>query len=462
MRIKRFMIVLGIMLVSCVATANTTTEEASNLAEKAYIFGYPLVLMDTTRQIMTNVPTASAQAAPINQFAHVPVLPDIRAKNILRPQLDTLASSAWVNVSKEPMILHLPNTQGRYYFVSMLDGWTNVFASLGKRTTGTQGGDFAIVGPKWRGSLPANIKEIKAPTSNVWLLARIQTNNANDVAAVNALQQQMKLTPLHMWGKNYEPAMEVAINPQINMKVPPGQQIAQMDAKTFLNQLAFLLKTNPPAVADSDFIKDLAKIGVKPGQNFAASTLDSNIIAAIEEGMNRGIAQIKNTPPTGKEVNGWLVFVNNIGSYGTDYLQRARIAYFGLGANLAEDAVYPASRTDASGQLFSGKKNYVLHFSKEELAASNAFWTITSYNDKQLFTKNSLQQYSLGSRDPLVFNNDGSLDIYIQHTNPGQEKVANWLPVPKGTFDLIMRIYWPKSEVLQGKWSPPTVREIVT
>lgn len=449
-----------LFLLPFVAHAETTAsaEEAARLAEKAYIFAYPLVLMDVTRQVMTNVPTASAQAAPINQFANMPIFPDARFKNIVRPNVDTLYSTAWVNVGKEPIILHVPNTHGRYYLMPTLDAWTNVFASPGKRTTGTQAGDFAIVGPKWRGSLPRDIKEIKAPTNMVWILGRFQTNGTNDFAEVNQLQKQLKLIPLHMWGKDYQPAPMVATNPKVNMKISPADQVSHMDAKSFLNYFTLLLKSNPPAAADNDFIKDLAKIGIVAGKPFDSSKLDANVLQAIAQGLQNGLAKIKDGMPAAKEVNGWSMFLQNMGSYGTDYLQRARVAYFGLGANLPEDAVYPTAKTDADRQGLLGKKSYVIHFNKNELPPANAFWSVTLYNDKQLFAKNSLQRYALGSRDPLVYNSDGSLDIYIQHANPGKEKLANWLPAPRGVFDLTMRIYWPKAEVLQGAWSPPAVR----
>lgn len=454
------MLLLTIPLIATAANETLSPAEATTLGEKAYIFAYPLVLMDVTKQVMTNVPMRGTQAAPINQFANMPVFPDASFKNVVRPNADTLYSIAWLNLSKEPLILHVPDTNGRYYLMPMLDAWTNVFASPGKRTTGTKAGDFAIVGPKWRGSLPRDVKEIKAPTNTVWIIGRIQTNGIADYADVNAIQKQFKLTPLHMWSKDYQPAHEVATNPQINMKLAPAEQVAHMDAKSFLNHFALLLKANAHAAADTAFIKDLAKIGVVAGKEFDSSKLDANTLQAIEQGIKNGIAKIKGGLPEGKEINGWSMFLQNMGSYGTNYLQRARVAYFGLGANLPEDAIYPSIKVDAEGIAFNGKKRYVMHFNKGELPPNNAFWSVTLYNAKQLFAKNPIQRYTIGSRDPLIVNADGSVDIFIQHANPGKDKEANWLPAPKGIFDLTMRIYWPKQEALQGHWSPPAVKAL--
>src|SRR5215475_11586315 len=191
-----------------------SADEASEIAVEAYVFGYPLVLMDVTRRVMTAVPKAGARKAPVNQFLHIREFPDYTMTDVVSPNADTLYSTACLDLTKEPIILSVPDIGKRYYLMEMLDAWTNVFAAPGTRITGNGHGDFAIVGPQWKGKLPADVKEIKFPTNMVWLLGRTQTNGKEDYAAVHAIQDQYKLTPLSAWGK--------ANNAPDNAPVAPG------------------------------------------------------------------------------------------------------------------------------------------------------------------------------------------------------------------------------------------------
>jgi hypothetical protein len=241
------------------------------------------------------------------------------------------------------------------------------------------------------------------------------------------------------------------------MRTPPVQQVNNMIAATFFGRLARLMKWNPPADADADIVRSLATLGVTPGQTFDVTRLEPEAIRAMDDGFGAGKARLLEFArhPRGKMVSGWN-WATVIGAYGVDYEQRAAIAYFGLGANTREDAVYPMTRVDSMGNSLHGAHRYVLHFDKGRTPPVNAFWSITMYNDRA----NPIHRFAIGDRDDLRYNADGSLDIYIQAAFPGRERESNWLPAPAGLFNLILRLYWPKQDVLDGVWQPPAVQMV--
>lgn len=442
---------------------NVAATAAQSAAEDAYVFGYPLVLMDVTRTKMTNVPhPTSSGLAPVNQFGHARAFPDATFVDVVSPNADTLYSLGWLDLGQGPLVLSVPDTHGRYYLMPMLDAWTNVFASPGKRTTGTGKGDFAITGPGWSGTLPAGMKEIKAPTEMVWIIGRTQANGKADFKAVNAIQNQYKLTPLSEWGKHYVPPASVPVNPSVDMKTAPVDTVAAMDASTFFGRLAALMKENPPPLADAAMVTKLAAMGVVAGQPFDINKNGPEIAKAINDGAEDGkkrVLELGKNPGNMKMVDGWLVAKGDMGSYGTNYDARAGIAWVGLGANLMADAMYPVARVDADGQPLNGANKYVIHFDEGQTPPVNAFWSLTMYNDRQFFVANPINRYAIGDRDKLKFNSDGSLDIYVQHDSPGKAKESNWLPADAGSFNLMMRMYWPKEAVLDGTWTPPPIKK---
>ncbi|HZF38648.1 MAG TPA: DUF1254 domain-containing protein [Blastocatellia bacterium] len=435
--------------------------EAAEIAVEAYVFGYPLVLMDVTRQVMTAVPKAGARKAPINQFVHFREFPDPTFTDVVSPNADTLYSAAWLDLTEEPIVLSAPDVGKRYYLMQMLDAWTNVFASPGTRTTGNGRGDFAIVGPQWKGKLPEDVKEIKFPTNMAWLIGRTQTNGKEDYAAVHAIQDQYKLTPLSAWGKPYTPPDNAPVAPGIDVKTPPVEQVAKMDAATFFARLSALMKDNPPAPADAGALNRFAAIGVASGTPFDLKSLDPAVARSVEGSVKAAQSKIaaEAGKPRGKKVNGWDV-MTKMGRYGTDYLFRSVIALIGLGANLPEDAIYPRATTDAEGQQLTGADRYVVRFPKGQLPPVNAFWSLTMYNSKHFFAQNPINRYAIGDRDKLKFDDDGSLTIYIQRDSPGKDKESNWLPAPADSFNVFMRLYWPKKEIADGVWKMPGVERV--
>ena len=436
-----------------------TPEEAQGIAEETYIFGYPMILMDLTAKKMSNVPEAGNETAPVNQFAHFPEFPTPDFKDIVKPNADTLYSLAWLDLSDEPLVLHVPDTDDRYYLMPMLDAYTNVFESPGKRTTGTGENNFVITGPFWDGILPEDVTEISSPTELVWILGRTQANGVADFESVNEIQKQFTLTPLSFFGKSYQPPQSVNVDSSIDMKTPPPVKIEQADVNIYFDRMATLMKTNPPASDDADLVAKFAKIGLIPGEKFDSSNLDPKIIDAIEVGAKEGLEKIKsNVPNVGVQENGWQK-ATDLGSYGTDYLLRASAAFVGLGVNLPEDAIYPMAYVDSNGDTLNGNNKYVLHFPKDQTPPVNAFWSLTMYNVAELFVENPIDLYAIGDRNELEYNEDGSLDIYIQRDAPeGNE--SNWLPAPDDDFNLTLRFYWPSQEIIDGTWEIPALQNV--
>lgn len=437
-----------------------TEKKASEVGVEAYIYGYPLVTMEITRRVMTNVAAPQGTHAPVGQFLLMRKYPDASFKDVTAPNADTLYSTAWLDLAKEPYVLSLPDMDGRYFLMPMLSGWTDVFEVPGKRTTGTKAQTFAITGPNWKGKLPEGIKELKAPTNMVWILGRTYcTGTPEDYKACHAVMDKYDLRPLSAYGKAHSPPAG-KIDPSVDAKTPVREQVHQMDAVAYFTLLAKLLKDNPPAKADAPMLEKLAKIGIVPGKDFDSAKLPATAAKSIPKAAQGKI--MGHYAQAGSDLNGWI-FTTKAGVYGTDYLQRALITAIGLGANRPQDAVYPTSTVDVDGKPYDGANKYVVHFAKGETPPADAFWSITMYDGDYFFVDNPLNKYTVSPRNDLQYNADGSLDLYIQNESPGKDKEANWLPAPKGKFILMMRLYWPKEaapSIIDGSWKPAGVTKV--
>ncbi len=432
------------------------------LATDAYIYGYPLVTMEMTRRVMTNVPAVEGTRGPMGQFIKLRQYPDASFKDVTAPNADTLYTIAWIDVGNEPWVLSIPDMKDRYFLMPMLDGWTNVFQVPGKRTTGTQAQTYAITGPGWKGTLPAGVKEYKSPTSMVWILGRIYcTGTPEDYAAVHALQDQFKLVPLSSYGKPYTPPAG-SVDSSIDMKTAVREQVNRMDPAAYFTLLSQLMKANPPAAADAPELAKFEKIGLVAGKDFDASKLNADFAKRIPQvAFDRIMLQFKIGKAV-KNVNGWM-FDTQTGIYGTDYLNRAFITAIGLGANRVQDAVYPTSLKDAEGKDYNGANKYVMHFPKGQLPPTRGFWSLTMYDANYFFVANPINRYSISARQNLKPNPDGSIDLYIQNQSPGADKESNWLPAPAGKFILMLRMYWPDEKspsIINGSWSPPAAKKV--
>ncbi len=441
--------------------------EAREIGIEAYMYAYPLVTMEITRRVSTNVEQPAGSKAPMGHFARLRNYPAVDDHTVTAPNADTLYTIVWLDVSKEPWIVSLPDMKDRYFVLPMIDGWTNVFQDPGKRTTGTKPQKYAITGPGWSGTLPAGVSEVKSPTGMVWVLGRIYcTGTPEDYKAVHALQDQWSAVPLSAWGKPYTPPPG-KVDASIDMKTSPREQVNAMDAASYFRLFAELLKTNPPSADDAPMVAKLAKIGIVPGQDFDVSKLDpavaKGLAAAPKPAQEKISVYLKEALVTGdaKLERGWLFFAKT-GLYGTGYRNRAMITWYGLGANRPQDAVYPTSEGPNLLEKYHGKNKYVVHFPKGELPPANAFWSITMYDKDYFFVPNPINRYTVSSRNRFKANADGSIDLYVQNESPGKDKEQNWLPAPKDEFVLMMRLYWPSEKppsILDGSWKPPEVKQ---
>jgi hypothetical protein len=449
------------------AEAEAKELEARQIAIEAYEYAYPLVTMEITRRVMTNVEKPEGSKAPMGQFAKLRTYPAVDDHSVTAPNADTLYTLAWLDLSKEPWIVSIPDMKDRYFLFPMLDGWTNVFQVPGKRTTGTKAQKVALTGPGWTGTLPAGVTEVKAPTNMVWLLGRIySTGTPEDYKAVHALQDQVAAVPLSSYGKPYTHAAG-KVDAAVDMKTAPRDQVNAMDGATYFKLFAELMKTNPPAADDAPMVAKMAKIGLVPGQDFDAAKLDPAVLKGINAAPKPAQEKISSLAEAvvagnAKLEHGWLFFPKT-GIYGTNYRNRALITWYGLGANRPEDAVYPTSEGPELIKKYSGANKYVMRFAKGELPPVNAFWSITMYDKNYFFVPNPINRQTVSSRSKFKTNPDGSIDVYIQNESPGKDKEANWLPAPKDEFVLMMRMYWPKEKppsILDGSWKPPHVSEV--
>lgn len=449
------------------AAGPITEEEARAIGVEAYVYFYPLLTMDITRKQLTNAEAKKgAIGGPPNRFNNIPEFPTADMRVVVRPNFDTLYSSAWLDLTKEPVVVSAPDTQDRYYLLPMLDMWTDVFAAPGWRTTGTAAGNFLIASPDWRPDLrekfdefklPEGTQRIDAPTPYVWVIGRTKTDGPPDYAAVQKIQDGYKVTPLSQWGKEAK-AAAVKIDPSIDMKTPPKIQVDTMPVDKYLAYAAELLKLHPPHITDQPILARLKRIGFEPGKDFDLSKQDAAVQKALQTVPQDAQALMAwKLKSLARVENGWSMNTDTMGVYGNYYLKRAIVAQQGLGANLPQDAIYPLNLGDENGQPLDGRNAYTIHFDKANLPPVDAFWSVTLYDDQGFQVANTLNRFAVSSWMPFQYNADGSLDLYFQHESPGKDKEWNWLPAPEGPYNLTMRLYAPKSDALTGKWNPPPV-----
>lgn len=418
---------------------------------QAYIYGFPLVVMDLTRQVSTAVTEPGELTAPVNQFSVMTHYPDASFRFIPRTGLDTQFALSWADLDEEALVLSVPDTDGRYYVIALFDMWSNVFESIGSRTTGTGAGNFLLVGPGWQGTPPPGIHKVyRSPTRYVWVNGQMQSDGPHDYEVVNALQKQYRLTPLSAWGQVYTPPAAF-VDPGIDTS-PPIKQIQQMDAKTFFERMARLMKDNSPLPQDGPMLEKLKVLGIEPGKDFDFDKLDASIARALTRAM-AGYKLLEIGVQKLETENGWVVIPDDFADYGTDYLTRAGIALIGLGGVWPKDVLYPVAFLDSEDKALDAANRYVLHFDKGQTPPAKATWSVSMYDPDGFYVPNKLDRYHLAEWMPLKYSADGSLDIYIQTEPPGADKEPNWLPAPiDGTFNVVVRIFWPEQSALDHTW----------
>jgi hypothetical protein len=467
---------LSLLIVSALTPAGAaqsaspaiTEAEAQSIAVDAYVYFYPLITMDVTRRQFTNIePGKELGKGPMNMFNNVPEYPPANFKGVVRPNFDTLYSIAYLDLTAEPVVVSVPDTNGRYYLLPMLDMWSDVFASPGWRTTGTQAQSILVTPPGWRPDLrerfidefklPRDTQRIEASTPYVWIIGRIKTDGPPDYDAVRKIQAGLKVTLLSDWGKTPK-GPEVKIDPSVDMKTPPKIQVDTMPPGKYFAYAAELLKVNPPHFTDQPILAQMRRLGIEPGKNFDIEKVSPTIKKALEAAPKAAQELMEWKIPTlARVANHWSMNTDTMGVYGNYYLKRAIVAQVGLGANLPQDAIYPLNLGDEDGRPLEGANKYVLHFAKGATPPVDAFWSVTLYDSEGFQAPNSLNRFALSSWMPFNYDADGGLTLYFQNESPGKERDANWLPAPKGGFNLTMRLYAPQSDALTGKWNPPVI-----
>jgi hypothetical protein len=448
------------LMAGCASTpdvAPKTTGWVKDEVSDSYVFGFPLVLMDVSREAATG--NAPGQAEP-NTLRHAQSLPPVGAANPIEPNLDTLGSTGWLDLSSEPVLVSLPDPHGRYLDARALDMWTNVVWSTGTQQgehgNGVKAQTIAFVPAGWKGTLPARVQRIDVSTRYVWFLARIETRGG-DLAAVRKVQRAIRVTPLSAWddhgGRGNDPSTAGAT--QSGEPVKPGTpaaQVAALDATGFFDRLSLALEENPPTPDDPHALKILADIGVHPGDPAQLPTNAKDVLAA---GYADGRTRVATPPSNLLAGNGWLWVGDDAGNYGPDYALRAYTAYTQPGLAKCSDEVRARVMLDSDGHALNGANRYVIHFGAKQLPPVRGFWSITAYTADGALDDAAPVRVAFGDRNGAHRNRDGSLDVHVAAARP--RGGANWVPAPHGDFRLVLRLYAPKHVAVDGSWQPPAV-----
>ena len=436
-----------------------TRDERSRIALEAYFYLYPLVLMDVTRRVSTNWALDERPGVgPMGTLQHARAFPSASFRTVVRPNFDTLYSSAWVDVGREPYLIELPAIEDRFFMLPIYDMWTDVVASPGTRTHGARAATFALCSPDWRGILPEGVERIDVTTPVVWLIGRTETRGAHDVALVHGLQDRMRLAPLSSWP---DEAHELgASDESLDGRTPPVRQVDQMGGAEFFTRGLRLGGVHRPHATDWNVTTRMARAGLAIGSDLDPSRLEVDLLEVLEATPARSRRILAERAHTiAANINGWST-IDDLGVYANAYVKRALIARGGLGANPVEESLYPNLSLDAHGEALHGSRRYALRFAPGAYPPADAFWSLTVYDRDGFPVANEIERHALGSRDELEVDVDGSLEILLAHERPADRALANWLPVPEGDFVVTLRLYLPREEVLLGRWRAPGARRL--
>ncbi len=429
----------------------------ATLAAEALIVTYPLVLMDLVKAQLTATARAGSLRAPVNEFAHMPRFAPAPLAPLITPNLDTLTSSAWLDLSSEPLVLSVPDMGGRYFAMPVFDAWTTTAAAIGARTTGTGAREFALVGPRFRGALPRHLAVIQLPTSTAWILTHVRCDGDDDAAVVRRLQKGIRLTPLSQYGRGIAaPRRPLEAAPV--MVSSPVARLARMDPVEYFGNVARLLADNPPHRSDCARVERMSALGVVPGHPPPWSVSERPLLREVARGLAEGLAQVE---AAGQALTGaaapW-VCPQDVGHRQSDPLERAAAAWTALGTLPRNDALVFTAHRDDEGRPLAGSRRHVLQFAPGKGPPVGAFWSLTACDEVGFFVADQDRRPTVGSRDSLRYERDGSLVLRLQPDAPIGD--ANWLQTPPGTFTLALRLYWPEPAALRGAWRPPAVRSL--
>ncbi|KLN57454.1 DUF1254 domain-containing protein [Variovorax paradoxus] len=431
------------------------TDILQAVAEEAVVYAYPLYEMCRMRAATSPQRTDAAGEAPrpqrwCNVFTHARQLLRAGKSRVVTPNNDTLYTNAWLDLGDGPLVIDVPDTAGRYYVLGLLDFFTNPFAHLGQRLTGTAARSFVVTPPGWRGALPAAfdapVARIEAPTRWLWIIGRLLVDGSQDLPAVNALQDGFLVRTLADWqaGRISKPR---AFDPACDPKAP-------LTAEHFAAQVNAALRDNAPPAGDAARLARYAALGIGPD----ASALDDGKHAALQAALDTVLPRLREAQSGRTTASGWVQMPLVESSFGDDHLARALVALKYIGMLESREATYPMAWHDAAGEPLTGERRYTLRFAPDALPPVDAFWSLTMYDTRDyMLVDNPIDRYAIGDRTPgLRRDADGGLTLHIQHARPeGEATFANWLPAPEGSFYLCLRAYVPRAELLDGRYGLP-------
>jgi Uncharacterized conserved protein len=453
---KKFLVIIiaAVLLVwSSACTKKTMTEaEQWGLLSEAYRYTFPLVLMNLTMKSSTNTETADlAGHAPVNQLIHSQNLANADSKMVVTPNVDTIYTQAWLDLSDGPMIFVLPETD-RFCMTQVLDAWTNTPAIL-------KSGSYLLALTGYTGAVPEGVTLVEIPTSMAWLITRTLINDEDDMENVRTIQNGMRLLPLNCYESSEEYIPPKGEYKEENNAVPINA-ILSMSPQQYFSAANKLMASNPSPDVDADVLARFAALNIGSGLTFDVSVLQGDIQTNWKQmlGEMKEIVVAKGAEYQVK-LGDWNYFGDPIGRFGTAYDYRAMIALGGLGANPTDVAIYAKTGVDVNQKALNGQNNYVLHFESLPPIQEGGFWSVTAYGSDDFLIANELNRYCINDRSAFVLNEDGSLDIQLSDTAP--EKQANWLPVGTGDFHLFLRIYLPDTEAVKESWTAPSVTMVL-
>jgi len=425
---------------------------AHHIGVLAYLYAYPLV--DMYRQMHNETHRVSDDQqvlAPLNRLYRYPdIVGPHTAGNLRAPNNDTLYFSGWFDITDEPLIIHTPDTGGRYFTIAVTNQYAEV-VHIGRRTTGTAEGYFALVPPHWEGELPDGVVAVPTETNRGWLLGRMLVAGKADFDAAMGLVNDIWLARLSEFSPGQRPAL-----PDVERATPENP----LETLEFFEVMNRVIKTLPPRPGEAALVAQFDQIGLGPDSDFLISDLDADTRAGLEQALIDGAALVQaSTQRTIDSFNGWMIS-KDIGRYGYKYMHRSSVVKGGYG-NLPEESLYPATVFDSQGKLMNGKNIYRLHFEAGKLPPVEGFWSMAAYrlSDLQL-AENEIERYSMGDRTPgLNYNEDGSLTLWLQHRRPDDD-AKNWLPVPEGMFMVVLRMYEPSAEALNNEYLLPRLEAL--
>ena len=413
----------------------------------AYVYGFAPV---SVRQTVTRYPE--------NQLVSIGVLTDPDVQGVVLPNHDTTYTVGRLRLGQGPLVIDVPDTRGRYYVLQLLDAYSNTIGYVGRRTTGTRAGSFAIVPRRWSGALPPGVRRVESPTGLVWVLGRTLVRGGADLPAATGVMRGYTVTPLERRRGGERQA------PVVLPEFPSSPPTPLPEGLVFFDALGAVLAEDPPPRGDACALRAFARAGIGPGRS-PATEASASTRRALTAALRAGAKLIRAAEQRGaaysrRRNNGWLVHGGYIGDYGRNWLGRAVIALTALGANTPPETVYPIALSDSRGRPLTGRHRYTLRFPRGELPPARAFWSVTMYDDGPYLVDNPIDRYAIGDRTSgLRRGKDGSLTIHLSRTPPrSAAERANWLPAPRGRFRLALRLYEPERSVLRGSWKPPALR----